>query len=70
LIYAEALNNAGDSQLASDALVSQINEEWDERLIELYGKLPHSDAISAGEKDTGISSVVSFGYQTRIKPLT
>ena len=50
LIYANSLNTAGESSLASDALVSQINEQWDERLVELYGQLNHKDAISAGEK--------------------
>lgn len=50
LIYAESLNTSGEAGLASDVLVSQINDEWDERLVELYGQLTHKDAVLAGEK--------------------
>ena len=50
LIYAESLNTSGAEDLASDVLVSQINDVWDERLVELYGQLTHKDAVLAGEK--------------------
>jgi HemY protein len=50
LLYAESLHRAGAGQLASTILVSKINETWDERLVELYGKLPHTDPIAEGDK--------------------
>jgi HemY protein len=50
LLYAESLHSAGAGQLASQILVTKINESWDERLVELYGKLPHTDPIAEGDK--------------------
>jgi HemY protein len=49
-LYAESLHSAGAGQLASQILVTKINESWDERLVELYGKLPHTDPIAEGDK--------------------
>ena len=50
LLYAESLHSAGAGQLASQILVTKINDSWDERLVELYGKLPHTDPIAEGDK--------------------
>ena len=49
LLYAESLHHAGAGQLASQILVTKVNETWDERLVELYGKLPHTDPIAEGD---------------------
>jgi HemY protein len=50
LLYAESLHSAGAGQLASQILVTKINDSWDERLVELYGKLPHTDPVAEGDK--------------------
>jgi len=50
LLYAESLHRAGAGQLASQILVTKINDSWDERLVELYGKLPHTDPVAEGDK--------------------
>ena len=52
LLYANSLNQAGEVQLASDVLLSSINDNWDERLVELYGQLQHKDPIKSGDKAT------------------
>lgn len=53
LIYCKALSDAGDSSGSDKLLVASLNKNWDEELIERYGKIEHQNlgaAIKLGEK--------------------
>ncbi len=53
LLYCQALSDAGDENSSNKLLVSQLNKNWDEKLIERYGLIEHSalgSAIKQAEK--------------------
>lgn len=53
LLYCEALTNAGDENASNKLLISQLNKQFDENLIERYGLIEHpalGDAIKQAEK--------------------
>ena len=53
LLYCEALTNADDENSSNRLLISQLNKEFDEKLIERYGLIEHpviGDAIKQAEK--------------------
>lgn len=53
LLYCEALANSGDENASNKLLISQLNKEFDERLIERYSLIEHpvlGDAIKQAEK--------------------
>ena len=53
LLYCRALSDAGDSNTSDKLLIASINKNWDEQLIERYGKIEHQvlgTAIKTGEK--------------------
>jgi len=53
LLYCQALSDAGDESSSNKILISQINKNWDERLIERYGIIEHAslgNAIKQAEK--------------------
>jgi HemY protein len=53
LLYCQALSDAGDENSSNKLLVSQLNKNWDEKLIERYGLIEHSalgNAIKQAEK--------------------
>ena len=53
LVYCRALSDAGDVAGSDKLLVASLNKNWDEKLVERYGKIEHSNlgtAIKLGEK--------------------
>ncbi len=53
LLYCQALSDAGDTNTSDKLLVASLNKDWDEQLIERYGKIEHQalgTAIKTGEK--------------------
>jgi len=53
LLYCEALADAGDENTSNKLLISHLNKEFDEKLIERYGLIEHpviGDAIKQAEK--------------------
>ncbi len=53
LLYCRALSDAGDTNTSDKLLVASLNKNWDEQLIERYGKIEHQalgTAIKTGEK--------------------
>jgi HemY protein len=53
LLYCRALSEAGDAASSDKLLVSSLNKNWDEALVERYGKIEHKNlghAIKQGEK--------------------
>jgi len=53
LVYCKALSDAGDAAASDKLLVASLNKNWDEKLVERYGKIEHSNlgtAIKLGEK--------------------
>ncbi len=53
LVYCKALSDAGDVAGSDKLLVASLNKNWDEKLVERYGKIEHSNlgtAIKLGEK--------------------
>ncbi len=52
LLYADSLSTAGNQQVAGDILASTIDNEWNDELVELYGKIEHDNPVTAGEKAT------------------
>jgi len=53
LLYCQALTDAGESTSSDKLLLSSINKQWDEKLIERYGLIEHKKlnaAIKQGEK--------------------
>ncbi len=53
LLYCEALSDSGEQAASDKLLISTLNREWDEKLIERYGLIEHKKlgaAIQQGEK--------------------
>ena len=50
LLYAKSLSQAGQNQQAADVLVSYINDNWNEEMVELYGNIQHKNPVAATEK--------------------
>ncbi len=53
LVYCKALGDAGDVSASDKLLVASLNKNWDEKLVERYGIIEHSNlgtAIKLGEK--------------------
>ena len=53
LLYCKALSDAGDVAASDKLLIASLNKNWDEKLVERYGKIEHSNlgtAIKLGEK--------------------
>ena len=53
LLYCKALSDAGDVTVSDKLLIASLNKNWDEKLVERYGKIEHSNlgtAIKLGEK--------------------
>jgi HemY protein len=53
LLYCRALSEAGDVASSDKLLISSLNKNWDEDLVERYGKIEHKNlgnAIKQGEK--------------------
>ena len=53
LLYCQALSDVGDTNTSDKLLVASLNKNWDEKLVERYGKIEHEAlgaAIKTGEK--------------------
>ncbi len=53
LLYCEALTDAGDENASNKLLISKLNKQFDEKLIERYGLIEHpalGDSIKQAEK--------------------
>ncbi|MEE9310612.1 MAG: heme biosynthesis HemY N-terminal domain-containing protein [Cocleimonas sp.] len=53
LVYCKALSDAGDASGSDKLLIASLNKNWDEQLVERYGKIEHKNlgvAIKQGEK--------------------
>ena len=53
LLYCNALSEAGDKVASDKLLTATLNKKWDEKLVERYGLIEHSNlgsAIKQGEK--------------------
>lgn len=47
LLYCEALSYAGDKKSSDNLLISTLNENWDEKLINRYGLIQHENLEQA-----------------------
>lgn len=53
LLYCKALSESGEQAASDKLLITSINKQWDEKLVERYGLIEHSklsNAIKQGEK--------------------